>query len=407
MCNYRRASDVYSHIVKVSFQFYTVIMKKFVLAFLGLLGGLSLIAARSLPAETASFPVSIPVPVWSHDLIGPGGYLNDVEIDTAGDPHVLYVDASAAELRYARLVSGSWLIADLGPFPVDLPLSDLSVDLALDPTNDEPVVAYVDTERDNLYVGRLHGGMWWFDRVADGGRLVTLRLDASGGAHVAYVSGRDVYYYWRTNGAWHHETIGPPQDYVWNLFLALDSAGFPHVAGTGSGGSFYAQRLGSETWDMAVLPVNDLANIEGLALDREEQPHFLVTESEIMYGRPPFSRVTLSLVERAGGLWRFTPLWRDYDWYTEPRLVAGGDGDLHILYYDAQARPHYLVAQPGSFLVSERPFAEGIGQMSLSFGAADQPSITHFDGHSLYLTSRSTVMHDHAIFGLTALTPGE
>lgn len=382
-------------------------MKKFVLAILGLLGGLSLLAADSRDAQTAALSVSIPVPIWSHDLIGPGGYLNDVAIDSAGNPHVLYVDQSKAELRYARKMSGAWSIVALAPFPVDLPLSDLSIDLAIDPLTDEPVAAYVDTQRDGLYVGRLQGGLWWFDRVADGGRLMSLRLDGDGGMHLAYVSGRNIHYYWRTNGAWHSETIGEPQDYVWNLFLALDDAGFPHVAGTGSGGSFYAQRLGPGDWDTQVLPAGELANIEGLALDADEQPHFLVTESEIMHGRPPFSRVTLSLVGRSAGQWEFTPLWQAYDWYVESRFVAGPDDTLHLIYYDTDARPHYVVSLPDGSLTRERPFGGGVGQLSLAFGADAQPWIGHHDGQNMFLSRRSVVTHAHIIYGLAALSPAD
>lgn len=72
--------------------------------------------------------------------------------------------------------------------------------------------------------------------------------------------------------------------------MDLDSAGFPHVAWSGSGGSFYAQRLGPHAWDLAALPAHELANIAGLVLDPNDQPHFLVTEAVPLYGRPPFAR---------------------------------------------------------------------------------------------------------------------
>lgn len=107
-------------------------MNKFVFAFLGLLGGLSLCVADSRAAAPVNPVLSIPVPIWSEESIGPGGTLNDVAVDSAGNPHVLYVDMAAEELRYARQVGGTWVVTPLGPFPVGSPPPDMVLDLAIE-----------------------------------------------------------------------------------------------------------------------------------------------------------------------------------------------------------------------------------------------------------------------------------
>ena len=377
-------------------------MNKFVCAFLGLLGGLSLCAADSRAAAPVNPTLSIPVPVWSQELIGSGGLLNDIAVDSAGNPHVLYVDAPAEELRYARQAGGAWGVNPLGPFPVDAPPPDLVLDLAIDPTNDEPVVAYGNVERNSLYVGRPNEGLWW-ERLDDIGQLLSLRIDPAGDAHLVYVSGSHIAYTYQVGGVWRRETIGEPFDALWSLFMDLDSAGFPHVAWSGSGGSFYAQRLGPHAWDLAALPAHELANIAGLVLDPNDQPHFLVTEAVPLYGRPPFARVTLFLVEHTGGSWEFVPLWRADDWGVAARMAAGAGGAIHGGYYDAEARPHYDIARPDGPPAHDRPFDRGQGRMSLVLGADGRPFISHFDGQTFILSRQGITFHDEAVYGLVVL----
>lgn len=382
---------------------YTVAMNKFVFAFLGLLGGLSLCVADSRAAAPVNPVLSIPVPIWSEESIGPGGTLNDVAVDSAGNPHVLYVDMAAEELRYARRVDGAWVVTPLGPFPVGSPPPDMVLDLAIDPTNDEPVVAYSNIERNSLYVGRPNEGVWWFERLDDIGQLLSLRVDPAGDAHLVYVRGSRIAYTYQVGGVWHRETIGEPVDAMWNLSMDLDSAGFPHVAWSGSSGSFHAQRLGPNAWDITTLPASELRQVISLAVDPADRPHFLVMKVELGHGWPPYSRITLLLAEHTGGSWEFTPLWQAYDWGVDARLVAGADGSLHVAYYDSDARPHYDVVDPDGRLSHDQPFDRGQGQMRLAPGTDGRPFISHFDGHTLFLSRQGIALHDRLIFGPAAL----
>lgn len=363
---------------------YTEGMNRFVCVLMGVLGVLIL-----SPAVASSFALStpspIPVPVWLHDPVATGGYLNDVERDGANNPHVLFVDASVDMLRYARRVGGVWAVTDLRPFPDDAPPADLAFDLALNPIDDTPIVAYVDASQNALYFGSQVGATWKWEQLGPGGRLLSLRVSNDGVVHLSLVSGQVVTYYTLTGENWITEPIGEPDAYVWNLFLDLDTAGRPHVAGTGANGSFHASRVGPDDWSVAPL---SLKNIEGLAIGPDDQPSYLITEAEQVGGHPPFSHVTLSVARQSAGDWVITPLWEGYDWYVECDTAVDPNGLLHVTFYDTDARPHYVVVDAPAGPFHEVPFAVGEGALRLALDSNGWPLLSHYDGVNLILSHR-------------------
>lgn len=375
-------------------------MNKFVLAILGLVGGLSLVATDSLPARVTPFFPGIPAPVWSGEGVALGGSLNAIAIDGFEQPHVVLVDAENDRLFYARRRSGGWEVEDIAPFPVVAPPADLAVDLSLNPNDDTPYVAYVNAAEDKLYLGHLPADEWQWEPLGAGGRLLSVRIDASGNIHIVLLSGQTIRYLLRQNGVWNEEAIGEPDAYVWNLFLALDQDGRPQVAGTGANGSFHAVREGLNDWRVEPLAV---ANIEGFTLFLGSDPYFLLTEAEPLGGRPPFSRVTLYLADHLNSEWHKRPLWTDDDWYVESDLAASDtlpedDDALHIVFYDAQGRPHYVIAPPQGPLRGERPFEFGMGEISLALDSTGRPYVTHHDGAQLIVSTRKTIRFEQAVY---------
>lgn len=363
---------------------YTASMKRFVWATVGLVGGLLLsLATASAFTETTHPPIA--VPVWVHESIAPGGLENDVELDSNGQPHVLFVDSTNHILRYAHREGGAWVVADLRPFPNDTPPADLAYDLALNPLDDTPYVAYVDTGEEALYFGSPQSGAWQWDHIGPGGRLLSLRADGPGGIHMALVVGRIIAYYSLAGGQWAMEQVGPEDDYVWNLSLALDADGRPHLAGTGANGSFHAQRQGQDDWLVEALT---LKNVEGLVIGSGGEPAYLITEAEEVFDRPPFSLVTLSLAQEQAGGRQVVPLWQDYDWYVTSEMAIDAGGAIHIAFYDVAGRPHYMVLDGMAVIRHESPFSSGAGVLGLALGGDGRPCVSHGTGANLLLSCR-------------------
>lgn len=84
-------------------------------------------------------------------------------------------------------------------------------------------------------------------------------------------------------------------------------------------------------------------------------------------------------------------------------MAAGADGAIHVLYYDAEAQPHYDIARPDGSLAHDRPFDRGQGRMSLVLGADGRPFISHFDGQTFILSRQGITFHDEAVYGLVVL----
>ena len=81
---------------------YTAFMIKFVVAFLGLLGGLSLASVGSYLAPVSPHSEPFPVSIWTHEIVTSGGLLNDIELDAFDNPHVVFVETARDMLRYGH-----------------------------------------------------------------------------------------------------------------------------------------------------------------------------------------------------------------------------------------------------------------------------------------------------------------
>lgn len=370
-------------------------MNEFVTVILWLLGGLSLGGAAAAHARLLPLPTPVPVPIWTHEVVAPHGGLNEIALDNDDEPHILYVDEGNGMLRYARREAGLWSAVDLTLFPVAVPTAEMAFDLALNPVDGAAYVAYSDSVKNEVFFGRQVGSIWQWQSLGQGGRLLSLRVAGDGTVHIVFVNGDTILYMTRDGTGWTSEPIGEPDPYVWNLFLDLDKAGQPHVAGTGANGSFYARRVGPDDWLVDML---DLANIAGMALDPAGEPRFLLTESEELWGRPPFARITLSLVRPSNGSWEKATLWIDDDWYVDADLTVGADGTAHVTFYDMQSRPHYVRIDDAFSLAREHPFERGLSNISLALDAAGDPRLAYHDGDHLQYARRDVVWHDAFIF---------
>jgi hypothetical protein len=376
---------------------YTVDMNKFVRLLLGLVGVLSLILASFLPVLSgdrsphSSTGDTLLVPLWTHDVAGPGALNASLQLDGNGDPHIVTFDPTAEALVYLFQRNGVWSIEDIAPFPSDAAPDDLAFDFKLDPSDGKPIVAYVDIEQNSLFFGRRNNGQWEIEPIAEGGRLLSLGLGPDGKTHLALAREQAVVYMTRKGVSWVSEIIdqGP---YFWNLSLALDSQAAPHVIYSGATGSFEAVRQNPHQWLLASLP---FPNVETFALDDNDTPHLLITRAEPQGGRPPFALVTLSLAERESGQWNEIPLYQDFDWSVVPDIVVDGLNRVNIAYHDAAGRLHFQRREVDGSLTHEVQRGGGwFVNMAVTAESNPQPRLVYPFQGSLIFSSREEIRMD-------------
>lgn len=375
---------------------YTHLMRKYVLAVLAALGGLILSRSAYLSSLTSALP-PLPFPIWRSETIATDGELNDIELDGVDDPYVVFVDSTRDVLRYAKRVQGEWVASDIVSFLPAVPPADLAFDMAIRPLDGVPYVAYVNTDKNELDYGRLESGQWQWETVGVGGRLLSLRFDAAGIAHIILVEEQSITYYRQSGASWNMETVGEPDAYVWNLFLDMDAIGQPHIAWTGANGSFHAYRSVSSGW---VIEPHWPENIEGFVLDAGGRPNYLITMAEPLWFRPPYSRITLSLINPTDDpqVWNEIILWVADEWYVNCDMAAGSNGEFHVVFRETNGRPHYVVVDSQSHVTREHPAAGGVGPISLALDSSGNPQLTHYDGENLIYSFRDTILLTESVY---------
>jgi hypothetical protein len=383
---------------------YTVDMNKFVRPLLGLVGVLSLTLTSFLPVLSgdrsphSSTADTLPVPLWTHEVAGPGDLSAPVQLDGDGDPHLVTFDPAAESLIYLFRKDGVWSTEVIAPFPSDAAPDDLAFDFKLDPS-DKPIVAFVDIEQNSLFFGQRNNGQWEIVPITEGGRLLSLAISPDGKTHLTLVRGTSVVYMVQDGASWLSEIIdqGP---YFWNLSLALDSQATPHVIYSGATGSFKAVRQNPHLWQRASLP---FPNVEAFALDSEDEAHLLVTRAEPQGGRPPFALVTLSLAEQKSGQWKEVPLYQDFDWGVVPDIVVDDLDQVNIAYHDATGRLHFQRREVDGSLTHEIQRGSGwFVNMAVTAAPNPQPRLVHPAQGSLIFSAREeTTMDWHHYLPIT------
>ena len=174
---------------------------------------------------------------WSTQTVdAPGltGYDTSIKVDGLGNPHISYTDFSTAKLRYAEWDGSAWSagdVADVG----NADSASTSLDLAADGS---PHIAYNNSTTASLMYAKKTGASWSVsavDAARDGDRNISLVLDSSANAHLAYISPAGALKYAEWAGSWQKTEIETEIDAA-QPSIALDGAGRPHI-------SYYDQAL--------------------------------------------------------------------------------------------------------------------------------------------------------------------
>jgi hypothetical protein len=171
------------------------------------------------------------------DSTGDVGKFASLALDSTGNPHIAYYDATNLRLKYAKWV---------GPLPTNwaietVPDSSGNVgqyaSLALDDSG-KPHIAYYDaTGKDLKYAW--YDSSWHIESVdttGDVGQYASLKLTTSGYPCIAYydatifpTANKDLKYAWYDSG-WHIESVDTTGDVGKFASLALDGSSNPRIA---------------------------------------------------------------------------------------------------------------------------------------------------------------------------------
>jgi len=364
-------------------------MKKFVLALLWLLGGLTPALAVS---EGAIPHEPIPAPYWRSDAVAPSGYVNALALDAADRPHLVYHDAATGMLRYALRQPGAWFLSAITYAPY-VP-ADLSFDLALTPDG-VPCVAYSGAPSDPLlYYGCLEGTTWQMEMIAAGGRFVTLTIDRDGLPHIALVRnlGDVVYVTQHASGAWQSTEVDQVPIYVSQTWLLVDSQRRPHLIYRGEETTLHAILQPGAGWEKEPVPFKVPVKP---ALGPDDALWLLISEGRAESGHPPFFFAQLFLARPDGDGWTTELLREDYDWQIEADLAVDQSNRAHVVYRDITGLLHYgRRALDGTW----EPHSPGLSEQSeitMKLGGDGQPRLALQVNGQLMLLTRVVILDKH------------
>jgi hypothetical protein len=271
---------------------------------------LLLLAAGSGPVRGAP-PTARPAPAglnadpaatapWFIETVdssfGVGSHVSVAIDPDCGTTYISYYDANKNDLKMAKYVGSGGNCGTGGHWSCET--VDASNDvgqyssIAVDPTTNLPVIAYWDTTAKDLKLATAWSGGWDIITVDVGtGKWASLKVDATGAAHIAYHhSINGLMYAKHVGGAngncggnnYDCDTIDSAGGAGYYPSLALDASGQPRIAYFvgGNGGLWYAQPGTSgncgpgNTWGCyAIFVPSDADKYASLDVDNGDVPH--------------------------------------------------------------------------------------------------------------------------------------
>jgi hypothetical protein len=251
----------------------------------------NLMFASKIPGKTWN--------TWERTIVargtmGDAGQFSSLAFDQKGNPHITYNDGQVlSSLYYASLnkTTGSWefsLVDDDGAYTGD---AGYSSSLKIDASG-HPHVAYISDDPWGLrYATSQDGRNWTVTKLDDLDRInffsrtytgVSLALDSQGYPHISYYNQTTsdlspiLLQYQSWNGtAWNRETVTVLSRRDFTTSLAIDAEDVPHIAycDVATKSLNYATRSPSGTWSSrTAVQGTNLLRMPFLALDQAGSP---------------------------------------------------------------------------------------------------------------------------------------
>jgi hypothetical protein len=203
-----------------------------------------------------------------------------IALDSTGMPHIIYTTSNNI-LKYAYKIDPlNWHIESLNN------LGNVgSCSLALDSTNNPHISYYDNTNQDLKYATKISGT--WNIQTVDSNGIVgnpnSLALDSTGTPHISYwnFDTTNVKYAYWTGSSWETEDIDTiVAQMSATLSLALDNSNNPHISyyKWWGYGLMYASKLDGN-WDIQNVASGDLGVYPFIAIDSAGTPHITYSGS--------------------------------------------------------------------------------------------------------------------------------
>lgn len=351
-----------------------------------------LTASSGIPGAQVADAVFYTSYVWAVQTVDSGipiGVSTSLALDSAGLPHLAFLDPQLDVVRYARWTGENWsleMVDEGHHFFGD-------VSLALDDA-DRPHLSYYSAELGFVWYATRNETAWTLHRVERGGSggYSSLVLDSGGTPLIAYtyLNGRPRLATWNGTG-WAAENVTAQAISAQHDSLALDATGRPHLAYYDSGSLYYAVREAAE-WEVEVVDAEgNVGRFARLAVDTQNRPHVAYQDvgvDVLRYAVKVGDRWIQEVVDYQG----------DTGWDLD--LYVDADDVPHIAYYErTEADLRYAVRTSlgwTSHLVDSTGVVGWFASLDL-----DERGLPHI---SYYDWSGGTIKYAHASLGAVVNT---
>ena len=172
---------------------------------------------------------------WTYGTVQSAGDIasTSIAVDADDHIHIAYYDANNKDMYHLTNTSGSWartFLEDIGTNT-----GGTALDIAIDPTTDEPGISYFDMDATSLKYTYYTGSAWSATTVensADYGRFNSLIYDSTGNVHISHErnSADDLYYTSDKTGSWVSTPVDTTNSVGTYTSIAVDSNDDLHIA---------------------------------------------------------------------------------------------------------------------------------------------------------------------------------
>ncbi|MDA9829639.1 putative Ig domain-containing protein, partial [Candidatus Poseidoniaceae archaeon] len=154
-------------------------------------------------------------------------------IDSDDHIHIAYYDANNKDMFHFTDTSGSWVRTNLEDIGTNT--GGTALDIAIDPTTDEPGISYFDMDATSLKYTYYTGSSWSASTVengADYGRFNSIAYDSLGNVHISHeLNGADdLYYTSDKTGSWISTAVHTANSVGTHTGIAVDGNDDIHIA---------------------------------------------------------------------------------------------------------------------------------------------------------------------------------